>query len=40
MSDENLAVVTIGGTELKKPSMQVKESESGSLQLKDVGNLA
>jgi hypothetical protein len=42
MSDENLAIMTIGGTELKRPNAQTQESASSddSLQLRDVGNLA
>ncbi|KAH7413886.1 hypothetical protein DE146DRAFT_750076 [Phaeosphaeria sp. MPI-PUGE-AT-0046c] len=40
MSDENLAIVTIGGTKLKNSNMEHRETESDPSQLRDVGNLA
>ena len=37
---EKLAIVTIGGTEVKNPAVVVAENKSYSPVLNDVGNLA
>jgi hypothetical protein len=37
--DRQLAVVTIGGSDQKSPSVKVEEEKPASLVLRDVGNL-